>query len=270
VLSSITASAQKAASDLLPLVNSSTQGATLQTVGQANLQQLTAAANTTSGTVFVFGGDNARVAPLNDFYASPTSNAKTSVDNAFQTYFGFSIGSPLASTITDTQMQSFLTGPYAALFSNASWTSDWSNASNQNMSAEIAPGQTVTTSANVNTTGIQQLAQAYTMLSEFGNSGLSANAQSTMVTAAISLINYGVANISATQAQLGASQNAITDANSYMSAQMSQVQTELGKLDTVDGASVATQLSTLSTQLQSAYQLTAQIQKLSLAQYLPA
>ena len=50
---------------------------------------------------------------------------------------------------------------------------------------------------------------------------------------------------------------------------MTLLQTQIGKLDNVDAASVATQLSTLSTQLQTAYQLTAQMQKLSLAQYLP-
>jgi flagellar hook-associated protein 3 FlgL len=72
-----------------------------------------------------------------------------------------------------------------------------------------------------------------------------------------------------TQAEIGASQTAITQANDYLSTQMAEVQTEIGKLDDVDAASVATQLSTLSTQLQTAYQLTAQIQRLSLAQYLP-
>jgi hypothetical protein len=37
----------------------------------------------------------------------------------------------------------------------------------------------------------------------------------------------------------------------------------------VDANSVALQLNTLTTQLQTAYQLTAQLQKISLAQYLP-
>jgi flagellar hook-associated protein 3 FlgL len=138
------------------------------------------------------------------------------------------------------------------------------------MTAEIAPGQTVATSTNANAAGFQQLAQGYTMLSEFGNSGLGTAAQQALATNALGVINKGVAEVTNTQAELGVSQSAITQANDTMSTQMTQRQTEIGKLDDVDAAQVATQLSTLSTQLQTAYQLTAQIQKLSLAQYLPA
>ncbi len=50
---------------------------------------------------------------------------------------------------------------------------------------------------------------------------------------------------------------------------MTILQTQIGNLDNVNAQSVATQLNTLSTQLQTAYELTAQLQKLSLAQYLP-
>ena len=64
-------------------------------------------------------------------------------------------------------------------------------------------------------------------------------------------------------------QSQITQANSQMSSQMTLLQTQLGKLDNVDPAKVATELSTLTTQLQAAYQLTAQINSISLAQYLP-
>ncbi len=70
-------------------------------------------------------------------------------------------------------MQGFLSGPFAALFSGGAWSSDWSSASSTNTSAEIAPGQTVTISTNANEPAFQELAQAYTMLSEFGGSELS-------------------------------------------------------------------------------------------------
>ena len=50
---------------------------------------------------------------------------------------------------------------------------------------------------------------------------------------------------------------------------MTILQTQIGNLDNVNAQAVAVQLNTLTTQLQTAYQLTAQLQKLSLAQYLP-
>ena len=54
-----------------------------------------------------------------------------------------------------------------------------------------------------------------------------------------------------------------------MSSQMTILQTQTGNLDDVDANSVATQLNTLTTQIETAYQVTAPLQKLSLAQYLP-
>ena len=73
-----------------------------------------------------------------------------------------------------------------------------------------------------------------------------------------------------TEAQVGSSLGQITSANAAMASQMSILQTQVGNLDNVNASAVAVQLNSLSTQLETAYQLTAQLQKLSLAQYLPA
>jgi flagellar hook-associated protein 3 FlgL len=54
-----------------------------------------------------------------------------------------------------------------------------------------------------------------------------------------------------------------------MSNQLTILQTQIGNLDNVDSSTVATQINSLQTQLETAYELTAQLQKLSLAQYLP-
>ena len=168
-----------------------------------------------------------------------------------------------------TALQSFLDGPFAAQFSGANWTSNWSSASSTDTTAEIAPGETVATSSNTNQSGFQQLAQAYTMLNEFGGTALSQSAQQVLVSTATSLVTQGVNSMTATEAQVGASLGQITQANAAMGSQMTILQTQVGNLDDVDANSVATQLNTLTTQIETAYQLTAQLQKLSLAQYLP-
>ena len=107
------------------------------------------------------------------------------------------------------------------------------------------------------------------MLSEFGGSDLSQSAQQVLVTTATSLITQGVSSMTTTEAEVGASLSQITQANATMSSQMTILQTQIGNLDDVDANSVATQLNTLTTQIETAYQITAQLQKLSLAQYLP-
>jgi len=270
-LTALKSSAQSTAATLVTWTSSgSTNTSILQNYGQNALQQLIALGNTTSGDAYVFGGQNSGVAPLNDYYASPTSSAKTALDSSFQTYFGFSTSSPQVSNITASQMQAFLTGPFATQFQGSNWTSNWSTASSVNTSTQIAPGQTVETSTNANTAGFQQLAQGFAMLSEFGAIGLSSAAQQALAGAATTVIDKGVSSITDTQSSLGSVQSEITQANDQMSAQMTLLQTSLGSMDSVDAAKVSTELTTLTTQLQTAYQLTSQLHSLNLAQYLPA
>ena len=268
VLSSILSSADDAASSLLTFTPGHNSAAALQSMGQSQLGQLIALGNTTASGGYVFAGTNSSVAPLNDYFSSPGSSAKSAVDSAFQTYFGFPVGAPQVANITASQMQGFLSGPYAAQFQTPNWGSNWSTASNTNITSEISPSDRITTSTNTNGAGFEQLAQGYAMLSEFGGIGLGAGAEQAVATAASGAITKGASAIIQTQAQLGAAQNQVTQANNNMQGQMSLLQSQISRIDSVDPAQIATDLSTLTTQLQTAYQLTAKINSLSLAKYL--
>ena len=268
-LSSILKSADDSFSSLTTLASGASNPQSLQSLGQNQLQQLIALGNTTSGGAYVFGGQNLSSPPLDDYFNTSGSTAKTAVDTAFQSYFGFSVNSSNVGNITAPQMQGFLSGPYAQQFQGSSWTTNWSTASDDNMTTQIAPNTTITTSTNANTAGFRDLAQGYTMLSEFGNIGLSSSAQQALATTATNLVTQGVSSVINTQASLGQSQTAITAANSQMSQQMTLLQTQVGSLDSVDPAQVATELSQISTQLQTSYQVTAKLYDLNLAQYLP-
>ena len=166
-------------------------------------------------------------------------------------------------------MQSFLSGPFAAQFEGANWTTNWSTASSANTSSEIAPGQTIDTSTNANQPAFQQLAQGYAMLSEFAGTKLSSAAQGAVSSAASTLLTSGMNSTITTEAAVGSAQSAITDANSAMSSQMTILQTQIGAMDDVSADTVATQIGLLQTQIQTAYELTSRIHTLSLAQYLP-
>jgi flagellar hook-associated protein 3 FlgL len=268
-LSDISSSAETTLKDLTAWTPGAGSGASLQNMGQSALQSLIASTNTTSGDQYVFGGINSATAPMADYFSTPASTAKTAVDAAFQAAFGVLPSNPAAANISAGAMQSFLAGPFAALFQGASWSSDWSSASSANTSAEIAPGQTVATSSNANQPGFQQLAQAYTMLSEFGGSELSGQAQQAVATAASSLVSQGLDSTTNTQAALGSTQSAVTDAGNTMSSQLTILQTQIGNLDNVDPAATAAQINSLTNQIQMAYELTARVQQMNLAQYLP-
>jgi flagellar hook-associated protein 3 FlgL len=241
----------------------------LQSAGTNALQSLISSANVTSNGQYVFSGDNTAVAPMANYFSSTTSAAKSAIDAAFVSAFGYAPTSASASNITASQMQTFLSGPFANLFSGASWTTDWSSASSTDVTTQIAPGETATTSTNLNQPGFQQLAEGYAMLAEFGGSSLSSDTQQTVITAATSLITQGVSSLTATEATLGSAQTQVTQATTSMSNQLTILQTQIGNLDNVNTSAVAVQLNSLSTQLETAYQLTAQLQKMSLAQYLP-
>jgi flagellar hook-associated protein 3 FlgL len=269
-LDSIRTTAESAVSTLTSLTaGSSTAASTLQDTGTNALQELISDTNTTSNGQYVFGGDNSGVAPMADYFSSTTSAAKSAIDAAFQSTFGFAPTSASASTISASAMQSFISGTLDPLFSGTNWTNDWSSASSADVTTQIAPGESATTSTDANQPGFQQLAEGYAMLAEFGGSSLSSSTQQTVITAASSLINQGISSLTATEATLGSAQTQVTDASTSMSNQLTILQTQIGNLDNVDANSVAVQLNALSTQLETAYQLTAQLQKMSLAQYLP-
>jgi flagellar hook-associated protein 3 FlgL len=268
-LSAISSSAQTTLNGLATWTPSANSGASLQNMGQSALQSLIASANTTSGDQYVFGGINSAVAPMTDYYSIPSSVAKTAVDVAFQTAFGVLPSDPAAAGISALAMQSFLSGPFAALFQGTSWTADWSSASITNTSAEITPGQTVMTSTNANQPGFQELAQAYAMLSEFGGSELSGAAQQAVAMAASSLVSQGIDSMTNVQADLGSTQSAVTNANTAMSSQLTILQQQVGNVDDVNANTTAAQINSLTNQIQMAYEPTARLQQLNLAQYLP-
>ncbi len=269
-LTSISTSAGTTVKELAAWMPGTNAGAQLQTVGQQALQELISSANATSGDSYVFGGINSSTAPFADYFSSPASAAKSAVDQAFQTAFGFLPTDAAAANVTASQMQSFLAGPFAALFSGTDWTSNWSSASSVNTTAEIAPGETATTSTNANATAFQQLAQGYTMLAEFGGSSLSLSAQQAVASAATSLITNGQSSLTSTQAALGATQSQVTDANNAMGTQLTLIEQQVNALDDVDQTATAAKIASLTNQIQMAYELTARLQQLNLAQYLPA
>jgi flagellar hook-associated protein 3 FlgL len=268
-LSAIQTTAQTTLDNLAGSTLDASSDVSLQDMGQSGLQSLISGANTTSGDQYVFGGINSAVAPMADYYSTPTSAAKTAIDDAFQTTFGMLPTDPGAAGISASDMQSFLSGPFATLFQGASWSADWSSASSVNTSGEVAPGQTVTTSTNANQPGFQELAQAYAMLSEFGGSALSSDAQQAVATTASSLLSQGLNSMINLQAGLGSTQSSVTDATNSMNSQLTILQDQIGALDNVNMTATAAQITSLTNQVQMAYELTSRLSQLNLAQYLP-
>jgi len=268
-LDSLRSTAQSALTALTEWTPESDTGSTLQNLGANSLQSLISTANTAVGGQYIFAGINTGVAPMTD-YTAPPAAAHTAIQAAFTTYLT-SVGAT-PQTVTGVQMQGFLSTPaFVNQFQQPAWSaagSHWSSASSTNISSNISPAETIDTSTNVNQPGFQQLTQAYAMLNEFTGAGVPQDAMQVVVNQASALINKGMAALTTTEATMGAAQQRVTDANDNMSAQMTILQTQIANLDSVNPYQTATQVSSLTTQLQTAYSLTSQLQQLSLVKYL--
>jgi flagellar hook-associated protein 3 FlgL len=267
-LDSLRTGAQNALASLAEWVPETGQGSTLQTLGANGLQSLVSTANASVGGQYVFAGINSAVAPLTNYFDPPAA-AQTAIQGAFAAYLGGLSPPATAQTVTAAQMQTFLASPaFTSQFQGAAWSANWSSASSTNISSDISPTETIDTSTNANQPAFQQLAQAYAMLNEFTGASVNSSAMQSVVNQASSLISGALGSLTSTEATLGSAQQRVTDANDNMSAQMTILQTQIDNLDNVNAYQTASQVSSLTTQIQTAYSLTAQLQQLSLVKYL--
>jgi flagellar hook-associated protein 3 FlgL len=268
VMSNLQTTAQNFLNTLIDSTSQSTSGNTLQGSAQDALQSLITELNSSVNGEYIFGGINSGVAPMTDYYGSSSSANQTADNNAFSSTFGFSQSSSSVSSITGAQMQSFLTSQFAPLYQGANWTSDWSSASDTTIMSQISNTETLSTSVSADQPAFQDLAQAYSMVANLGTQNLSADALNTLISNATKLVQQGISGLTNLQTNLGLVQNDVTTANDQMSTQLTVLSTQISNLESVDTYQASTQVSELQTQLETAYSLTSQIQKLSLVNYI--
>lgn len=239
----------------------------IQAEAVANLGSLISNLNTTEGGAYIFGGINTQVAPMVDYFANPPATNKTAVDGAFLAAFGFSQTNAGVSSITASQMQTFLSGSFSNLFTPANFSANWSTASTQTAQSRISLTQTISTSISANDPALQKLTMAYTMVADLGTKDLSGPAYQAVVQAATQSIGQAIAGLGNLQASVGIMQQTVANANKTMSAQQSAIASQIGSLENVDPYQASTKLNNLMTQIETSFALTAKIQQLSLSKY---
>jgi flagellar hook-associated protein 3 FlgL len=241
----------------------------IQQQAQAALAAFADTLNSTFNGVSLFAGVNTDVQPVTAYATQPPAANAQAVATAFQTAFGITQSDPGVANISAAAMQTFLDGPFAALFDPAGWSSTWSAASDQNIKSRISTSEMIETSVNANDAAFRKLASAYTMLADLGAAGMNQAAFQALVDEAIGAL--GAAEIGLTQlgADIGTAQERVAKANDRMSIQIDIITTHIGALENVDPYEASSRLSELLTQVQTAYAMTARIQGLSLLNYLP-
>jgi len=262
-LGTLQATAQDFLSSLIQNSGSNSTSAELAQSATTNLKAFTGALNAAYNGGYLFAGTNTTQKPITDYFADSSTNSQ-SVQAALTAAFG---ASPDYSTISTTDMSNFLDN-FDSLFTGASWASDWSSASDTTQTTTIAVSYKENTSVSANEKAFQQLAEAYTMVSQLANAGLSDATFKVVVNKAQTLISGALNNLTNVQASVGTVQAAIKSSNSQMSAQLTILKTQVGNMEGIDPYNVATRISNLQTQIETAYSLTSQLKQLSLVNYL--
>lgn len=224
--------------------------------------------NTSINGSFIFGGVSSDQAPINNYFADPASPAKTALDSAFVTAFGFTQSSASVASISSTQIQAFLNGPFDSLFSATDWKTTWSNASDTNRRSQISLSGSIETSVSANEPALRQLAKTYTMLSDLGGAKMTGPAYAVVLKSATDTLNSSIESLMKIQSRVGIMQSAVKNASDVMKLQQDTVSQQLADLEGVDTMEAGSRVQSLLTQIETAYTLTARISQLTLTKYL--
>lgn len=236
--------------------------------GQSALTHLLDGLNTTVAGEYLFSGINTEARPLEDYYGTSAPASRASVAAAFTVAFGTVQSDPSNDGITASAMQSFLDTGFSALFDDPAWITDWSSASSQNLTSRISGTEIVESSANANEPAFRKLTKAFTMIADLGVENLNRAAFGAVADTAARLASEAIEEISVIQGRLGIAAARVQSANEKMSAQLNILNTQIDSLEKVDPFEASTRVTTLLTQIETAYALTARVQRLTILNYI--
>jgi len=232
----------------------------------ANLQDLIGALNVSYNGSYLFGGINTQTVPVTNYTAGSAS--KNKVDADFLATFGFSQSAAGVGTITPAQMQNFLNNTLDPEFASPAWNTNWSAATDQTLSSRISTTEVVDSSVSANQPGFRKLAEAYTMLTDLGNTSLSKDTFQVVVDKAIGLVSGAINDLAVLGGTVGSIQQRVTGASEKLKIQKDILNNQIVKLEAVDPTEASVRVNTLQTQIKTALALTSQLQQISLINYL--
>lgn len=264
VLDGLANDAQTFIGALIGARNSDTGAQVVAVEAHARLASLINGINTTVEGVHVFAGINTDFAPLADYFADPPSPGRQSVANAFLAQFGMTQSDPAVNGISAADMQAFLDGAFNALTDEPAWSANWSMASDQTITSRISIGETAETSVSANAVAIRKLVSAYVMLTDLGAEQLNEGAFHAIVDTAVRTAGDAIQQLTGLRTTLGIAEERIAAADQRMSIQMDVLARHITGLETVDPYEASLRVTSLLTQIETAYTLTARLNEMSL------
>ena len=260
----------KAADTLLGSYQTAFSGAGEPSVARQQAEQtltlMSSILNTNQMGENIFAGINTDVTPFNDFL-DPASPNRVAFDTAFSAHFGFPATDAAAVNITAAQMEAFLTS-VEPQFTGAGWQGTWSAADDQQITTRITLTETAQTSVSANIPAFRKLAMAAAIVTVGFGGPLNEAARRVVLEKGIELLGGATADLANQQAHTGITQQRLAQASERMSTQINLFSNSIHDLEGVDEIEAAARVTSLKTQLEVSYSLTASMQKLSLLNYL--
>ncbi|MCG6114408.1 MAG: flagellar hook-associated family protein [Mesorhizobium sp.] len=259
------------ANDLMPALTTALSGPIDPTIpgnqAKTALGTITSILNTTQNGEYLFAGINTDHKPLADFDA-PGSPARAAFDAAFNAEFGFPISDPATASVTPQQMNDFIDQLMADELYGAGWGTNWSSAADQEISARITMSETSKASVSANEIGIKKLVMAAALTSYLLEGDFNENVQKDIIEKSVGLLGEAVGHLGSTQAEVGILQKRVESASERVSMQIDLFKLNINDLEGVDPYEASSRITSLLTQIEVSYSLTARIQQLSLVRFL--
>lgn len=230
------------------------------------LDALTGILNSSISGVHLFAGINTDVRPVNEY--GPGSPAKAAFDAAFLAHFGYTQTDPAAASMTAAEMTAFLTAVVEPQFDDPAWPANWSNATDEVITSRIALNETAQTSVSANNDGVLKLAMIATTVSELLSGPLGDEARNTLIEYSVTVVAESTDDLANTMAGVGLVQSRVSAASERIGMQVDLFTLNIQDLEGVDPYEASTKVSSLLTQIETAYSLTARIQQLSFIRFL--
>ena len=198
------------------------------------------ASNTSFSGEYLFAGIDTDVMPMNS-YLDAASPAKATFDAAFQTYFGFDQDDAQVADITPAQMEGFildLETMFMDTSATGTWATDWSNASDQNMTSRISNSEVVQSSTNANTDGMRKFALGAVIGYELLNLNIGTETRKLVTDKSLEYIGSAITGVDSERSLLGVSEARVEQANISLGAQSSILTSSING-QTIDLASLA-------------------------------
>lgn len=233
---------------------------------QSVLSTMASSLNSNLNGEYLFAGINTDVKPFADFN-DPTSAARVAFETEFATYFGFAPDDPAAAGIDGADITTFMDTVLDPMFFGAGW-SDWSSATDQQITTRITLSETAQTSVSSNVSGVRKLAMAAAIIGGMFHDDLSADGRQAILIRASQLVGEAQTDLANQQGLTGITEQRIANASERMSMQIDIFTGSINDLEGIDWEEASTRVSGLMAQIELSYSLTARMQQLSLLKYL--